>query len=125
MSFAKQEFVITDVVEMGHFTHTGGTVEISLHFKEVQSPELVKKYLKVIDTLDHCLVTDNVESTTYSARYYLLDKSSNLFEDVVSIITNQMLDCYHLQKITVKYDKFKYTSEPVLYVDVLEFAIEG
>jgi len=125
MSLVKQEFIISDVVEMGHFSEIAGTISISLHFKEMQPQNIIKKCLSTIDTLDHCLVTDNKESTTYSNRFYLLDKSVSLYKDVVSIITNELLDVNSLDKITVKYDKFEYSSEPVLYVDILEQSTEG
>lgn len=78
-------FSVKDVVEMGHLKFIGGTVQIEFQFNEIVKSA---PYLKIIDSLDHCLVTDNESALKFSSRYFLLDNSKTLFEDVVTIMSH-------------------------------------
>ena len=82
----KQTYTLTDEVEMGHFPYIGGTTTISMEFSEIQSKEKQKEYLDIMDRLDHCLVTDNKDLVEFSARYFLLDNSVGLLQDVHTVL---------------------------------------
>jgi hypothetical protein len=78
-------FSVKDVVEMGHLKKIGGTVQIEFQFDEIFNSA---PYLRIIDSLDHCLITDNESALKFSSRYFLLDNSTTLFEDVVTIMSH-------------------------------------
>lgn len=101
-------FRITDEVEMGHSVYTGGTIVISVGYNEIQNEEKIKNVLKVIDYLDHCLLTDNNGYLKYSERYFLIEKSESIFDDVIGVISNFIND---FEEITVSLGKLSYTSK--------------
>ena len=81
------KFIVSDVVEMGHSKYIGGSVKIDLTFERVVDPKL---YLQIIDSLDHCLITDSVEMASYSLRHFLLDESKNIYYDVCAVIKHMI-----------------------------------
>lgn len=82
-------FIVSDVVEMGHSKYIGGSVKIELMFDAVVDPA---PYLQIIDSLDHCLITDSAEMASYSLRHFLLKESQNLYYDVCGVITRMLSD---------------------------------
>jgi hypothetical protein len=86
-------FTIEDVVEVGHSEFTGGSVKIKFYFKKKtfakwkRCPYTEQGYLRVIDRLDHCLISDTNELTDYCERFFLLDDCKSLYEDIVSVMT--------------------------------------
>ena len=125
MSKAQETFIIKDVVEMGHLKYIGGSIEIAVHFDTIVPSTVIEKCLEAIDSLDHCLVTDNHRASEFSQRYFLLDSCCDLYQDVVSIITYLLLDVLNISAIEVQYGKCKYKSEPVIYSDVVEYSVQG
>ncbi len=79
-------YKITDRVELGHFPLTGGSVEISIELEKIPSNTEKKKILEAIDKLDHCLISINDEMVKLSQRYFLLDESKTLFEDIHTVL---------------------------------------
>lgn len=114
-------FKIKDEVEMGHSIHIGGTLTVSVGYKEIQNAEKVKNVLKILDYLDHCLVTDNDGYIEYSERYFLIKKSKSIFEDVIGIISNFIDDC---EEITVSIGKLSYTSKPKS-IELISYSTKG
>jgi hypothetical protein len=115
-------YKITDVVEVGHSKFTGGTVTISFIFDSIVDKEY---YLKVIDRLDHCLITDNKEMAKMSHRYILVEDCNNLFIDIHSIMS-QFVD-ERVKHISVEMGKESFTephnSNPPTHM--LSYNIEG
>jgi hypothetical protein len=72
---------------MGHSKYIGGSVKIELSFERVVDPKL---YLQIIDSLDHCVITDSEELASYSLRHFLLNESKNLYYDVCAVIRHMI-----------------------------------
>lgn len=123
------EFIISDVVEMGHSRFIGGSVKIDIILTQVVDPA---PYLEVIDSLDHCLITDSEEIASYSLRHFLLDESKNLYYDVCSVINYMLqrtgLSGYSNPTIVVTLGKTSFKSgliEHIHYPTVVNYHIEG
>jgi len=115
-------YKISDVVEMGHNPLIGGSIEISIEFNRILGKEEADKYLTIIDYLDHCLVTDNEQITEFSYRFFLLDNSLSIFEDVHSVLyyfLQQPLNC------TVKIGKESYTDILKPHSKILKYNYKG
>lgn len=122
-------FIVSDVVEMGHSKYIGGSVKIELMFDRVVEPTL---YLQIIDSLDHCLITDSAEIASYSLRHFLLAESKNLYYDVCSVISHMIkervlktIDRPHTIKVSLCKCTFEGDISAPGYSDVLSYHIEG
>lgn len=82
------QYSITDVVEVGHSKFTGASIDVTFiwndiidieRFRQSGIPQLA---LKLIDCLDHALITDDERFIPHSYRHFLLDKSNDLFLDI-------------------------------------------
>ena len=108
---------ITDTVEVGHFPLIGGTADISVSYvrdyisDDVDIEALNNTILEKIDMLDHCTVTDNEEAIKFSDRYFLLDKSESLLDDIQSVLSLVLNDIPEFNNtnssISVKINKVK------------------
>lgn len=123
------KFIVSDVVEMGHSKYIGGSVKIDLTFDRVVEPAL---YLQIIDSLDHCLITDSEEMASYSLRHFLLSESKNLYYDVCSAISHMLkerimkvIDRPHTITVTLCKCTFEGDVDSLSYSDVLSYHIEG
>lgn len=79
-------YKLTDVVEVGHDVFIGGSVTISLEFDNILSQTEKEQFLKIIDYLDHSTITSNADMLEYTERFFLLDKSTSLFEDIQTLL---------------------------------------
>lgn len=107
---------VTDVVEIGHITDMGGSTNISVTYTERQFTNEVRNLVdltkKVIDRLDHCLVTDLESDIQYTERYFLIDKATTLQEDSAFVIDKLLTELdvnYHTIEVTL--DGYTYTKE--------------
>ncbi len=123
------KFTVSDVVEMGHSKYIGGSVKIDLTFEHVVDP---KPYLQIIDSLDHCLITDSTEMAYYSLRHFLIDESKNIFYDVCGVIKHMLkennLSVYDTpSEITVTLCKGSLVGQTSYtgYPTVISYHIEG
>ena len=117
-------YTIEDVVEVGHMPLIGGTMNIKVNFNKVPTVETKENVYQVIDYLDHCLITDNKEAIAFSERYFLLDKSVDLFSDVFTVLYN-FLSHHDIQSITVKLGKESFTNRLVNFSNILDYRNEG
>jgi len=115
-------YKITDVVEMGHLHFTGGTFEISFTFDEIVDKD---KYLKIIDYLDHSLITDSKESISFIARHFLLTSCENMFGDVLMVLSHFLEPADGVKEITISYGKETFTAVPLRDTKLESFNIEG
>jgi len=98
---------VTETVEMGHSLYTGGSITISV---EVYNDE-EKDYIKsMIDTLDHTLVTTSPELVKFSSRFYFLESSDNIFDDINSILLYRIGRKPGYRKIKISYNDIEYNS---------------
>jgi hypothetical protein len=107
-------YEIVDRVETGYSNGScvGGTIRVKLTFDSYR-PD-TSEYSKLIDMLDHCFVTANEEAKKYSTRIFVLDRVTNFYEDVLSIVT-QLINEKGLEQpktIAVLYADNTLTSEP-------------
>jgi len=114
-------YKLSDRVETGHFKNVGGTLYIDLEFDKFVDKE---KYLTILDYLDHCIISDSLQISEFAERYFILDKSFNLFEDVISIISN-FLPGDELVLISVRKGKETYSSYPNTKSKILKYKIKG
>ena len=108
------KYEIIERVETGYSngSHVGGTIRVKLTFDYYI--EDTTEYSKLIDMLDHCLVTSNEEAKKFSTRIFVLEKVTNFYEDVISIVT-QLIDEKGLpqpQTIAVIYNDNILTNTP-------------
>lgn len=122
-------FIVSDVVEMGHSKYIGGSVKIELMFDRVVDPA---PYLQIIDSLDHCLITDSEEMVSYSLRHFLLKESQNLYYDVCGVICHmireqspKLFGLPHTIKVTLCKCSFEGNVNAQFYSDVISYHIEG
>lgn len=128
-------YVLKDRVELGHSKDTGGSIDIEFHFSKMKYAVKQKEvYLKVMDTLDHCLITDSLALANECVRYFLLSKSKGVFKDAVTCLTWALLDrfddventIYALPDlITITLGKETYGSVPNIRSNVLSASTEG
>lgn len=82
------QYSITDVVEVGHSKFTGASIDVTFTWNEIidierfRQSEIPQLALKLIDCLDHALITDDERFIPHSYRHFLLDKSNDLFLDI-------------------------------------------
>jgi len=115
-------YKITDVVEMGHGSLIGGSVSISLEFDDILDHDDKIHVLEIIDYFDHCLVTDNEALSKMSSRYFLLDKSVSIFEDIHTILfefIKKDIMC------TVTLGKESFSKKLKSYSNILKYNHEG
>ena len=79
-------YIVRDLVETGHHPGIGGTFNIGIHLNTQIDNQGKKTILDIIDRLDHCLITTSKELSDISHRYFLLDNSSGLYHDIVSVL---------------------------------------
>lgn len=115
-------YKLTDIVEMGHNPLIGGSIIVSIEFDTILPKEEKDRFLEIIDYLDHCLVTDNKEMSKFSARYFLLDKSISLFEDIHTVLFNFIKKDY---KCSVSIGKETFTKKLKSYSKLLEYNHKG
>lgn len=122
-------FIVSDVVEMGHSKYVGGSVKIELMFETVVDPA---PYLQIIDSLDHCLITDSEEMASYSLRHFLLKESQNLYYDVCGVIKHMITEQLpklsggpHTIKVTLCKCSFEGNVDAQYYSNVVSYHIEG
>ena len=119
-------FEVSDVVETGHSKFTGGTLAISFTFDMIIPDSEI--YLKIMDTLDHCLITDNESLSFFSDRYFLLTECKNIFEDVVGIMSYLIIESNLYQPMSIKISRRKESySSPVVSnkSTIVSYSIEG
>jgi hypothetical protein len=109
-------YTITDRVETGysHGTCVGGTVRVQLEFEQYVSD--TSEYSKLVDLLDHCFVTANKDAIRFSKRIFVLDKVTNFYEDIASIVI-QLIDKNQLARpvsISVIYGENVLKTAPVI-----------
>jgi hypothetical protein len=85
-------YMISKTVELGHSIYTGGSIRIGLEFVDVISDTDKELYLKLIDSLDHTIITTDESIKQQSRRYFLLMYSSNIFYDICHVITGLLKD---------------------------------
>jgi len=115
-------YTITDTVETGYFPSDGGTIDITIELPSIPTNEYRDKILEVIDYLDHCSVTDNEKIVNFSNRFFLLDKTRNIFEDVITVLYNFLQKDY---KCTVKIGKESFTDTLKFNSKILKYNTEG
>jgi hypothetical protein len=101
-------YQLSDVVEVGHLKDIAGTVEISFIFSHIPSEEIKNECRKIMDYLDHCLITDNKEAADLSHRYFLLSKCTNLFEDIHYIMSYFTANIIPVEYIKIQRQKETY-----------------
>ena len=78
------QYSITDVVEVGHSKFTGASIDVTFIWNDIidierfRQSEIPQLALKLIDCLDHALITDDERFIPHSYRHFLLDKSNDL-----------------------------------------------
>lgn len=80
-------YKITDKVETGYLHNDckGGTLHITFNYSTYNS-EIKSEVLRTIDYLDHSLITSNSDALQFSERFFLLEKTENIFNDVLFIL---------------------------------------
>jgi len=124
-------YQIKDIVELGHMSQTGGSVNITLHFNSIVEP---KPYLELIDSLDHTVITTNAKLVEMSERYFLLSESKSLIEDIITVIANlvteyertidpaKLLPC---TGCTIQIGKVQFSSELIKFSKLIAMCNEG
>lgn len=124
-------YQVKDIVELGHMNETGGSVKIALKFNDIVNPE---PYLELIDSLDHTIITDNTKVTTMSDRYFLLSESRSLLRDVVTVMSNLIMeyertldakDLIPCIECTVELGKLQFSSELIEFSKLVSMSVEG
>lgn len=132
------QYSITDVVEVGHSKFTGASIDVTFiwndiidieRFRQSGIPQLA---LKLIDCLDHALITDDERFIPHSYRHFLLDKSNDLFLDIHSTLFAVAQKefksvCDSVDDIIIKFGKETYTCKfTVVRSQILiKYSIEG
>ena len=129
-----KKYTITDTIEVGHSKFTGGTVDITFEFDHIIDPLC---YYKIIDYLDHSLITDNDQFIKYSKRYFLLSECKNIFEDIHNILSYFAYSLTEINfsenkyennvNLTVKINKESYTAPLYsgFYFNLIRYSTEG
>jgi hypothetical protein len=118
------KYKFTERVETGYSTDdcVGGTLYITLTFDQYidKAP-----YTEIIDSLDHCNITNNSKAYKFNKRFYILKELSNIFEDVISILTErfEIADLKPPKSISVKLRNDEYISKPkrITRIDSMNF----
>lgn len=132
------QYSITDVVEVGHSKFTGASIDVTFiwndiidieRFRQSGIPQLA---LKLIDCLDHALITDDERFIPHSYRHFLLDKSNDLFLDIhntlFAVAQKEFKSVYDsVDDIIIKCGKETYTCKfAVVRSQILiKYSIEG
>jgi len=107
-------YKITDTIEVGYagVNSKGATVEITFEFLDYDT-SLRSKSKKLIDNLDHSLITDNLKMIELSERYFLLNELTNIFNDI-NIILHYLIQ---QSKLNVLQTFIKINDEEVCAID--------
>lgn len=134
------QYSITDVVEVGHSKFTGASIDVTFiwndvvdmkRFRESNIPQLS---LKLIDCLDHALITDDERFIPHSYRHFLLDKSEDLFLDTHSTLfaiaktEEKFQEVFNsIEDIIIKCGKESYSSKFAIVSSqkLIKYSIEG
>ena len=132
------QYSITDVVEVGHSKFTGASIDVTFIWNDVidierfRQSEIPQLALKLIDCLDHALITDDERFIPHSYRHFLLDKSNDLFLDIHStlfaVAQKEFKSVYDsVDDIIIKCGKETYTCKfAVVRSQILiKYSIEG
>lgn len=114
-------YKITDRVELGHFPLTGGSVEISIELEKIPNKEEKERILNAIDKLDHCLISTNEELVDLSQRYFLLDETKTIFEDIHTVLFSILKNNYNC---TVTLGKESYMDKLKEYSKIIKSYIK-
>lgn len=116
-------YKIIEKAETGHLGQTGGSIKVALTFDKIID---TKYYEKVVDGLDHSVITDDKNVIPYSERYFLLGKCGNVLEDIHDILSYFIKDDV-VKNIEVILDNKSYSAPPKKVLDnpVLEFSMKG
>lgn len=103
-------YVIEDTVETGHAERIGGSISIKIYYEKILSEEERDNVLKIIDYLDHTLITYNKNYINISKRFFLVKDSGNLLMDVIGILNHFITDALgfevSLRKETLYIERF-------------------
>ncbi len=132
------QYSITDVVEVGHSKFTGASIDVTFIWNDIidierfRQSEIPQLALKLIDCLDHALITDDERFIPHSYRHFLLDKSNDLFLDIHStlfaVAQKEFKSVYDsVDDIIIKCGKETYTCKfAVVRSQILiKYSIEG
>ena len=110
-------------IEVGHYKQIGGSVDIILTFDNIMDTSL---YEKLIDSLDHSLITDNSIMLNYSERFFLLNKCRNLLTDIHDILSYFIYN-REVKNIEIEVNNKLYAAPPSILLDnsVLKYNIKG
>ena len=110
-------YTLKDCVEVGYTgeTNRGGTLYYEVQTDLSRPEELFKKVEKIIDRLDHCIVTNDKNVASISERFFLLSSLSSFFPDILFII----LEMFYSEDILVNITSLKLTLGKV------EFKVEN
>lgn len=117
---------LTEITETGYFSKNsflvGGSIKIILEIDKILSENEKNEILKIIDYLDHTLITDNKEIIKFSSRFFLLDKVTTIFQDIHTILYYFLKEPY---LCTVSLGKESFTKRLKSYSNLLKFNKEG
>jgi len=121
------KYTIEDRVEMGHYEHVGGTTYIGITTTNIHDGRA--DLLKIIDYLDHCTVGVNPQIPDFSQRYFLLDKSTNVLADTLTVVSwllyeNPIFDELQNPIITVRIGNGSLSHEPFMFNQVIGTGFE-
>lgn len=132
------QYSITDVVEVGHSKFTGASIDVTFIWNDIidierfRQSEIPQLALKLIDCLDHALITDDERFIPHSYRHFLLDKSNDLFLDIhntlFAVAQKEFKSVYDsVDDIIIKCGKETYTCKfAVVRSQILiKYSIEG
>lgn len=126
-------FKIKDIVELGHMEETGGSVNITLAFKDHLDKDQIEDYLSIIDMLDHSVISAHDFIKTKSARFFHLGRSCGIMVDIVQIIS-KLIKEYEDKRTSVNtcinciisLNKIEYESEILMSSgNILDYSTEG
>jgi len=122
-------YMISKTVELGHSIYTGGSIRIGLEFDDVVNDTDKEFYSKLIDSLDHTIITIDESIKQQSRRYFLLKSSSNIFYDICYVITSLLKDSPKSNKerfkIHIEYGDETYTGGMIVGEHLISYNIEG
>lgn len=115
------KYTITETIEVGHDRFIGGSVTISIKLRYIPQQTEKNNILSIIDCLDHSTITTNENTAKYSTRFFLLDKSVSIFDDIQTILYYFLGD----RVCTVTLGKESYTNKLYQTSELLKYSCEG
>lgn len=117
---------ISDIVECGYFDNDekGGTIEVSVLVKGNYYKKIAPEILKLIDCLDHCVITDLEEIAQVSKRYFLIEEKNCFLNDAFLCMLRLITDANLIDKVDGisirlgKVELVKYSEEFNIPVDI-------